>query len=550
MEDWKKNQNKKAIAIVRRSSTGQKDNTSAETQLDAMTRYAREHGLEFVVQPSEIIETAYASEKRSKYNKLMEDGRRLGAKHILFFNASRESRNPNDLAANTQLIKQDKIIVHHVADSKVYWKGSSDSDLLLRGLTGVINENYSRENGTRVRNACRTKAENGWFPYCHTALGYTHHKERDKNGNAIKGTAIVVPDPDTAKVKLVQREFELRAQGHSYDVIRQSNLDDGIVPPSLAKTYHRATIEKRLKNQFYWGIFRLTGDPTVFHGKHQLIIPETHLKAVKAINNGYGAKVRKTVASGEDLFRGWLTCDHPDCQRQMTYDPKTKIIKETGEKKVYHYYRCSNSRKVHMKLVNISEEKIWNQFEPAVEALTISQDFANDITAALNETHEKQKAAIKKQMEGYRIELLGLEGKEDSAYQDLKKGLLDETSYQRQIEGVRSNRRHYENEIERLTLSISDEAIVSVKKVFELAINAKELYKSMNREDRLTYLKKVCSNPTLDGLTLQYQLQSPFARLSNWKENSKWRIRRKMTCFNYLTNPPCYYSTNFFLHHF
>lgn len=72
-------------------------------------------------------------------------------------------------------------------------------------------------------------------------------------------------------------------------------------------------------------------------------------------------------------------------------------------------------------------------------------------------------------------------------------------------------------------MTISDEAMASVQKVFELAINAKSLWKSMNREDRLEYLKKVCSNPTLDGLTLQYQLQSPFARLSNWKENSKWR---------------------------
>ena len=79
------------------------------------------------------------------------------------------------------------------------------------------------------------------------------------------------------------------------------------------------------------------------------------------------------------------------------------------------------------------------------------------------------------------------------------------------------------NERERLSLSISDEAMISVKKVFELAINSKERYRSMGREDRLEYLNKVCSNPTLNGLTLQFQLQSPFARLSNWKENQEWR---------------------------
>lgn len=116
-----------------------------------------------------------------------------------------------------------------------------------------------------------------------------------------------------------------------------------------------------------------------------------------------------------------------------------------------------------------------------------------------------------------------LEGKEDEAYDDLKRGLLDDSGYKRQIERIRNDRQHFENEIERLTLTISDEAMVSVKKVFELAINAKELYKAMSRQDRMEYLKMVCSNPTLEGLTLQYQLQSPFARLSNWKENSNWR---------------------------
>ncbi|GIL17256.1 MAG: hypothetical protein BroJett040_10070 [Oligoflexia bacterium] len=526
MEKWKEDPIKKCVAIVRRSSAGQKDNTSAETQIAAITRYAEDHGLELVITPAEIIETAYDSEKRSKYNALMAQAKKLGAKHILFYNASREARNPKDLSANTDLIRQDKIIVHHVADGKAYSKHSSDADLLLRGITGVINENYSRENGTRVRNAFRTKAEQGWFPYRHTPLGYVHHKEVDRSGYAIKGTATVIVDPNPANVRLVQREFELRAQGHSYDVIRQKNLEDNLVPTAQIKTYNRTSVEKRLKNSFYWGSFKLTGDPKNYKGKHELIIPAKVLKAVKAINDGNVSIQRKTIMNGDDVFRGWLVCDHPECRRQITYERKEKTLKSTGEVKVYHLYRCSNSRKIHDKKVYVSEDKLWAQLEPAVAALSISEEFAQDITSALNETHDKQKAAIKKQMEGFRVELRGLEGKEDIAYDDFKRGLLDEIGYRRQIDRIREDRKHYESEIERLTLSISDEAMVSVKKVFELAINAKELYISMNREERLEYLKKVCSNPTLDGLTLQYQLKSPFARLSGWKENQNWRSER------------------------
>lgn len=81
--------------------------------------------------------------------------------------------------------------------------------------------------------------------------------------------------------------------------------------------------------------------------------------------------------------------------------------------------------------MNVTEEKIWDQFEPAIEALTIIEEFAKDIADALNETHDKQRAAIKKQMEGFRVELQKLEGKEDEAYADFKNSILNEQGYKR-----------------------------------------------------------------------------------------------------------------------
>lgn len=522
MENWKDDSNKRTLAIGRRSSYGQKDNTSAETQEREFRSYVQIHGLD-LIKIDAIIETAYKYEARKKYRELMDYALSNGIRHILFYIGSREARNLTDSETNERLIKEGKIVIHYVSENKVYWKDSPDSDFLMRDILTSVNKSESRVLGTRVRNSFRTKAESGWYPYRTPATGYIHHKERDRVGNAVKGTATITVDPDKANVRLVQREFELRAQGYSYDVIRQKNLEAGVVPLSMRETYNRASIEKRLKNEFYWGKFRLKNDPKVYQGRHELIIPEPILKKVKAINEGNGCKIRKNVANGEDIFRGWLRCSHPECQMQITYDPKTKTIKETGEKKTYHYYRCSNSRKAHMKLVSVTEEKIWKQFEPAVEALSISQEFAQDITDALNETHEKQRAAIKKQMDGFRLELESLRTERSNAVQLFAKGKISEVDYSAFTKDVERREDHFVNELERLNLAISDEAMVSVKKVFELAINAKQLWKSMNRENRLEYLKEVCSNPTLEGLTLQYQLQSPFARLSNWKENSNWR---------------------------
>lgn len=151
---------------------------------------------------------------------------------------------------------------------------------------------------------------------------------------------------------------------------------------------------------------------------------------------------------------------------------------------------------------------------------------AKDIAAALNETRAQPQIAIKKQMEGFRFELRKLEGREDVVYADFKRGVLDEAGYHRQIQKVREERQHYEREIERLTLEIGDEAMTSAQKVLELATNAKSLWKSMEPAKRLDYIKKECLNPTLEDLTLHYQLEKPFARLASWKENKEWRRGR------------------------
>jgi len=78
-------------------------------------------------------------------------------------------------------------------------------------------------------------------------------------------------------------------------------------------------------------------------------------------------------------------------------------------------------------------------------------------------------------------------------------------------------------QLEHLNLLITDSGEFAVQKVLELAIGAKELWKTMNRQERVDYLKNVCSNPTLDDLTLHYRLEKPFEKLAEMKGNRNWR---------------------------
>jgi hypothetical protein len=101
-------------------------------------------------------------------------------------------------------------------------------------------------------------------------------------------------------------------------------------------------------------------------------------------------------------------------------------------------------------------------------------------------------------------------------------GDIDKGIYDRTFKQIREERDFYNRKLEEINISISDAGHTSVKEVFELAISAKILWKAMGRAERVDYLKKVCSNPVLDDVTIEYHLQEPFARLVKMKGNKKY----------------------------
>ena len=57
----------------------------------------------------------------------------------------------------------------------------------------------------------------------------------------------------------------------------------------------------------------------------------------------------------------------------------------------------------------------------------------------------------------------------------------------------------------------------SSKDLLELTKKLKSLWKAMESEDRLSVIKKLCSNPTLEGVSIEYHLKKPFQILENIK---------------------------------
>jgi site-specific DNA recombinase len=524
--EWMGGSNK-ALAILRVSSHRQKDNTSHDVQEREITAYCKANGLN-LMEVISIVESAKDSDDRRKYLAALDVALKKKAKHILFYMFDRESRNLTDNEKNEKSVRSGQIVIHYVHDRKIYHKYSPDSDFFMRDIQAVTNKQFIRNLSAKVNDAMRAKAESGWFPNNHAPLGYIHQHLTDENGRARKRGTTIVPDTNTQAVRQVMREFELRAKGYSYQEVRDIVVEEGFIPKNRQSQYRAGTVDKRIKNPFYYGRFRWQGQE--YDGKHELIIPKAILEKVQET---YGKRYSRRTETSQGVFSGgWLKCGDPQCGCAISYDPKVKILKNK-DTKVFHYYHCTNGKRVHstMKGMSTTEDKVWGKLETAVDAITITKTLADELADALNKAHEKANATVRKQIAVYSQKLKELEGREDVLYEDLKKGVLDDFGYRRQVQRVRDDRADYTKILEELQCSLNDAFRETAKSILELATTAKSLWLSRSPKERRDFLDKILSNPTLNGANIEFDLRKPFATIAEMASNQSWRpLRDSNSC--------------------
>jgi hypothetical protein len=503
-----------AVAFLRVSSHRQKDNTSHDTQEQEMLNYVRENALE-MVQVFRLTESAKDADKRKQYTQGLKWALKNKVRHVLFYVFDRETRNLTDNESNEKLVRAGSIVIHYVKERRIYHAESSDSDFFLRDVQAVTNKQFVRQLRTKVMDAQRTKAEQGWFPGNKPPLGYVTQKQRDSEGRELKRGTIIVRDPNEKKVRQVQREFELRAKGFSAQQIRDLIIQEGFISPLEITKYYRAAIEHRLRNKFYSG--RFDWQNLEYKGNHELIIQSDILERVQG-SVGKGSYQKK----GPGIFGGgFLKCESCGCH--VVYDPKTKVILASGERKTFHYYHCTNGKRAHASIKNVNETKLWDWFSVALDEITIDEVLAEKISNALNESYFEIKRARKLEIERYRGVLASLEAKEDGAYADMQSGLLDEVMYRRQIAKVRAERKRYTDLLEKSSEELDERALESAQSTLELAKDAKALWLSRSAEERLDFLKLILSNPRLDAECVRYDLRKPWSTLKEMNASNEWR---------------------------
>ncbi len=509
--------NKRAAAILRVSASKQKDGVSPQVQRAEVESYCKQSGLilteEFIF---DITESAKDTHHRKQYQKAM--GKILSEEvyNIVFYMSDREARNFTDSEKNESLIKAGVIAIHYVKDCKVLHRESPDADFLMKDFQTLQHKHFIRTLTLKVNDAMRQKAEMGWYPSNNPPLGYKTYYPLGRKKNCI-----IIEDPNSKVIAQVRREFELRSKGLSFDAIRKVVVDEGLISFDKISAYRPSAIEYRIKNPFYRGIFFWQGK--TYKGLHPIIVPKATLDAVDEKIGKRGTFA--VTPNNHGIFgRGWLKCADSSCGCHIVYDPKKKVNLKAGTHRDYHFYHCSNGKRVHlsMKGMNVTEENIYGQFGQAFDSISIDQDFAQQIADALNKNEKKAFARIEGEAEAHRAALKQLERNEDEAYEDFKKAFLNEEAYKRRLEKIREQRGYFSELLKQANISVTQAALENAKSILELANQAKSLWLEMSPIERRNLLDTILSNPRLNGPTLEYDLKKPFGIIMKMRGNGDW----------------------------
>ena len=111
-------------------------------------------------------------------------------------------------------------------------------------------------------------------------------------------------------------------------------------------------------------------------------------------------------------------------------------------------------------------------------------------------------------------------------YEHWSDGLLNRDLYKRQLEKLAAERSEIDRKLVVIENINSEEIEGRAKTLLELCKRAECALKKGSEEERLSLIKRLCSNFRLNGASLEFDLNIPFAKVLEFKrntDNTKWR---------------------------
>lgn len=500
-----KSKNYRYILYARKSTESEdRQVASIESQINEMKKVAEEYGFKIVQVMSEA--TSGFKTGRLVFNEMIEMIQEGKAEGILCWKLSRLSRNPEDAGKIMGLIQRGEI--SHIRTYSRDWYPTDN--VMMMYVEFGLNNQFSIDLREDTARGMRQKAERGWKPTARLPIGYLHNMYNKKTSPLPENEIINDPDRfDLTKLGLELVASRAMSPAQALEYINKQGLRTKYGKPLQSGSFHNI-----MRNEFYYGMFEHPeGSGNWFTGKHTPMITEEQFNSIQNVlgNNSVSRSVISPFS-----YTGLMRCG--ECGNFVTAETKTKILKSTGEKKQYTYYRCTKW-KGHCSQKCIELSKLEAQFAERIQHINIPTEFAEWAIEELKKEHEKEKASR------------GISTRLNSANYDecLKKmdrlvesylnGDTPHDIYKAKIAELEKEKRLVKGMIDHTDERV-DEWLKKAEDILHFAINAKSEFENGSLEKKKAIVAYLGSNLILKDNLIDITVQKPIEVVGKYAEQA------------------------------
>ena len=369
----------KYFLYARKSSESEdKQMASIDAQINELTRYAEERGLEILDVLSES--KSAKAPGRPIFTKMIERINKGEANGILCWKLNRLARNPIDGGTISWLLQQG-IIQHVQAFGSSYYP--QDNVIMMAVELGMANQ-YVRDLMVDTKRGLKAKAERGWYP-AYATLGYIHNPLKKKGEKEIL--------EDSERFNLVRKTFDLMLTGqYTPPKILEIATDEWNLRNRKGQRIGRSTMYRIFSDPFYYGEFEYPKGSGLWHkGNHKPMITREEYDRIQVLLGRRGNTRPKIY---DFLYRGQMHCG--ECGALITAEHKVKRQKN-GVVRFYTFYHCTKRKNPNCTQGSIEEKEVERQVMEILGSLEIPPEFhewAMDVLKTRTEQEAKDRNRI------------------------------------------------------------------------------------------------------------------------------------------------------------
>lgn len=479
----------KAIILARVSKEDQLEGQSIPAQLARARQWCKDKKLD--IKSEYQFDESSTKDQRKKFEKVIDEIRQSKEPTALVVETiDRLQRSFKESVMLDEFRKSGKLEIHFLREGLVVSDKSNSSELLRWDMGVMFARSYVLQLSDNVKRSIEGRLRNGqWIG--RPRMGYINILREDGNKD-------IVPDPELAP--FISKIFEYYIAGTSMSLLAERIQKEGFRSKQGKKIYV-STIEKILKDKFYYGIMVVKGKEYP-HRYLPIISRETFLRAQEKRLSWKKSPYK--FKSKPFAFKGLIKCSVCGC----TITPEFK-------KNKYILYACTNYKKVHTKKLYVPEETLLKAVYKAFKLLELPQSkidrLVNDLRASSEAKTLYHDEAIKTLDRRYMECQVRLDKLLDSLLADS----ISKDTYDTRLKKEKEIQDDILIQKEDHT-NADKEYHITASTVLNLAKRATEIIKRSEPEEKRQFLGYLLQNCELNGRNLNFTLRNPFNLIAKY----------------------------------